>query len=136
MNTDIVFEQADKLRTLKNKDEIIDFLSNFLPAELKQLVDNWKNKDLDQIREELKEELVEKLRAKIPDKYQFLLDPVNKLDDKIFDLVDISKEADTGGVIKVAGALAASIELDGVLDSDLSEKLQSPIPNGSVLFRP
>ena len=134
MNTDIVFEQADKLRTLKNKDEIIDFLSNFLPAELKQLVDKWKNKDLDQIREELKEELVEKLRAKIPDKYQFLLDPVNKLDDKIFDLVDISKEADTGGVIKVAGALAASIELDGVLDSDLSETLQSPIPDGSVLF--
>ena len=39
MNTDIVFEQADKLRTLKNKDEIIDFLANLLPAELKQLVD-------------------------------------------------------------------------------------------------
>lgn len=134
MNTDLLFSVADKIRSFKDKAEVIDGLMGGVSDELKQRIAPWKGMSLEDIRGALTDELLGQLESELPSELKFLLVPVGELDNHMINVGDWSKEDKTLAPVKVTTSATGSIELDGVLDDDLHDVLKGPVAAGSALF--
>ncbi|MCB1692200.1 MAG: hypothetical protein KDI19_05500 [Pseudomonadales bacterium] len=135
MNTEAMFNVANKLLKLKDKDELIDLLRDELDDEsLVSTVDEWKQKSPQEIIDGLEADLINRLKSKLPRKYHFLLNPVSSVNDKTLDLAHLAKSTRGSAGLTIGAAASSAIEFDGVIDDDLSKRLKQTLPTGTSMF--
>jgi hypothetical protein len=134
MSEKIIFEVANNIRSLRDKDGLITLAKEALPQEVQNIVNDWLGKSSEDIKAEIRDQITEEVKSKVPEKYRFLFEPLGDLDDKKISVLDLTADSTDTGALKVSAAATASIELDGVLDESLDKVLEGKVPEDSALF--